>query len=164
MASFETTTRVEKSTGAVEAGLPTVVKAPESNLRHIVIVGGGAGGLELAIALGNKLGKRRCTAVTLVEKARTRFWQPHLHEIAAGSMDLDLHATDYLAQSRWHRFRYRVGETIKRRVTRTFSRLAIARRASGRKKAAPCRRARKPCTNRDRIWLNRSSSISRVSP
>lgn len=117
MASFETTTRVEKSTGAVEArdwdgGLPTVVTAPESNLPHIVIVGGGAGGLELATALGNKLGKRRRAAVTLVEKARTHFWKPHLHEIAAGSMDLDLHATDYLAQSHWHRFRYRVGEMI----------------------------------------------------
>jgi NADH:ubiquinone reductase (H+-translocating) len=117
MASFETTTRVEKSTGAVEArdwdgGLPMVVTAPESDLHHIVIVGGGAGGLELATALGNKLGKRRRAAVTLVEKARTHFWKPHLHEIAAGSMDLDVHATDYLAQSHWHRFRYRVGEMI----------------------------------------------------
>jgi NADH dehydrogenase len=27
-------------------------------------------------------------------------------------MDLDVHATDYLAQSHWHRFRYRVGEMI----------------------------------------------------
>jgi NADH:ubiquinone reductase (H+-translocating) len=87
-------------------------RAEISGLHQIVVVGGGAGGLELATSLGNKLGKRGKAAVTLIEKARTHFWKPHLHEIAAGSMDLDLHATDYLAQSHWHRFRYRVGEMV----------------------------------------------------
>ncbi|HSF48688.1 MAG TPA: FAD-dependent oxidoreductase, partial [Burkholderiales bacterium] len=87
-------------------------RAEVSALHHIVMVGGGAGGLELATKLGDKLGKRGKAAVTLIEKARTHFWKPHLHEIAAGSMDLDVHATDYLAQSHWHHFRYRVGEMI----------------------------------------------------
>ena len=50
--------------------------------------------------------------MTLIEKARSHFWKPHLHEIAAGSMDLHAHATDYLAQSHWHGFRYRVGEMV----------------------------------------------------
>ncbi len=79
-------------------------------LHRIVVVGGGAGGLELATRLGDTLGKRRHAHVTLIEKARTHFWKPHLHEIAAGTMDMGLYQTDYLAQSHWHHFRYRVGE------------------------------------------------------
>jgi NADH dehydrogenase len=79
--------------------------------RHrIVIVGGGAGGLELATRLGNTLGRSGQAEVTLVEKTRTHVWKPKLHEIAAGSMDMSDHEVGYLAQSHWHHFRYRVGE------------------------------------------------------
>ena len=81
-------------------------------LHRVVIVGGGAGGLELATKLGNTLGKKGKAHITLIEKARSHFWKPHLHEIAAGSIDLHVHATDYLAQSHWHGFRYRVGEMV----------------------------------------------------
>lgn len=81
-------------------------------LHHVVVVGGGAGGLELVTRLGERLGQRGKARVTLIERARTHLWKPHLHEIAAGSLDLDLHATDYLAQSHWHGFRYRIGEMI----------------------------------------------------
>ena len=81
--------------------------------RHrIVIVGGGAGGLELATGLGDRLARKGRADVTLIEKSQTHFWKPHLHEIAAGSMDLHRHAIDYLAQSHWHRFRYRLGEMV----------------------------------------------------
>jgi NADH dehydrogenase len=79
-------------------------------LHRVVIVGGGAGGLELATKLGDKLGRRKLAEITLVECRRTHFWKPHLHQIAAGSMDLDVYETDYLAQSHWHSFRYRIGE------------------------------------------------------
>jgi NADH:ubiquinone reductase (H+-translocating) len=81
-------------------------------LHRIVVVGGGAGGLELATRLGNRLGKRNKAHVTLIEKARTHFWKPHLHEIAAGSMDIGVYETNYLAQSHWHYFRYRIGEMV----------------------------------------------------
>ncbi len=84
----------------------------EVPLHRIIIVGGGAGGLELATSLGNKLGKKGKAQITLIEKARTHFWKPHLHEIAAGSVDLHTHATDYLAQSHWNGFRYRIGEMV----------------------------------------------------
>jgi NADH dehydrogenase len=77
---------------------------------RIVVVGGGAGGLELATRLGDTLGKRGKARVTLVDKARTHLWKPLLHEVAAGSMDFAVHELDYLAQSHWHHFRYRVGE------------------------------------------------------
>ena len=78
----------------------------------IVIVGGGAGGLELATRLGNKLGRRRKAAVTLIDGKRTHLWKPLLHEIAAGSMDEDVHAIDYLAQAYWHGFVYRAGSMV----------------------------------------------------
>jgi len=83
-----------------------------TGLHRIVIVGGGAGGLELATRLGDKLGHRRKADITLIDKARTHLWKPLLHEIAAGSMDLGHHELDYLAQAHWHHFNYRTGEMI----------------------------------------------------
>jgi NADH:ubiquinone reductase (H+-translocating) len=80
-----------------------------ASIHRVVIVGGGAGGLELATKLGDGLGRRRQADITLVECARSHFWKPHLHELAAGSMDVRVYETDYLAQSHWHHFRYRVG-------------------------------------------------------
>ena len=85
----------------------------DGDLHRIVIVGGGAGGLELATSLGDTLGRKKRAHVTLIEKERTHFWKPHLHEIAAGSMDVGVHQTDYLAQSHWHHFSYRVGEATR---------------------------------------------------
>lgn len=83
---------------------------PKGPLHHVIVVGGGAGGLELATRLGKKLGKRGKINVTLIEKARTHIWKPLLHEIAAGSMDADRHELDYLAQGYWTGFQYRYGE------------------------------------------------------
>jgi NADH dehydrogenase len=84
----------------------------DAGLPQIVIVGGGAGGLELVTRCGNRLGRRGKAIVTLIDKNRTHLWKPLLHEIAAGSMDLGVHQIDYLAQAHWHGFRYRVGEMI----------------------------------------------------
>jgi NADH dehydrogenase len=73
---------------------------------HIVIVGGGAGGLELATRLGNSAGKAGSAKITLVDRASTHLWKPLLHEIAAGSMDNHAHELDYLAQAHWHHFTF----------------------------------------------------------
>lgn len=89
----------------------STLRAPATPHR-IVIVGGGAGGLELATRLGDTLGRRGQAEVTLIEKTRTHVWKPKLHEIAAGSMDMSAHEVDYLAQSHWHHFRFRVGEMV----------------------------------------------------
>jgi NADH dehydrogenase len=78
-------------------------------LHRIVIVGGGAGGLELATQLGDRLGRSKRADITLVDRNRTHIWKPLLHEIAAGSMDLDLHELEYLAQARWHHFQFKLG-------------------------------------------------------
>ena len=79
-------------------------------MHEIVVVGGGAGGVELATRLGDTLGRRGRARVTLVDRSRTHLWKPLLHEFAAGTMDLDHHALDYLAQARWHHFRFQLGE------------------------------------------------------
>jgi NADH:ubiquinone reductase (H+-translocating) len=79
---------------------------------RIVIVGGGAGGLELATPLGDRLGRHGQARITLVDRSRTHIWKPLLHQIAAGSMDQDVHELDYLAQAHWHHFDYRIGEMI----------------------------------------------------
>jgi NADH dehydrogenase len=73
---------------------------------RIVIVGGGAGGLELATRAGDRLGRRGLAEVTLVDKNETHLWKPLLHEVAAGSMDIHAHQLDYLAQARWHYFNF----------------------------------------------------------
>jgi NADH:ubiquinone reductase (H+-translocating) len=81
----------------------------ENNLHHIVIVGGGAGGLELATRLGDSLGKNKKAEITLIDSTRTHMWKPLLHEIAAGSMNPDKHQLEYLAQAHWHHFHFRLG-------------------------------------------------------
>jgi NADH dehydrogenase len=75
-----------------------------------VIVGGGAGGLQPATHLGNRLGRRGRAAITVIDRQRTHLWKPLFHRVAAGSMDLNDHAVDYLAQARWHHFRFQQGE------------------------------------------------------
>lgn len=59
---------------------------------EIVIVGGGAGGLELASKLGRKLGPFK---VTLVDSRLTHIWKPSLHEVAAGTLDLHQEGLSY---------------------------------------------------------------------
>jgi len=112
----------QPDTGTADAGEPFNVLGPDADLHQVVVVGGGAGGLELVTALGDKLGRKGKLAVTLIEKAQTHFWKPHLHEIAAGSMDLGSYELNHLAQSYWHGYRYRYGEVVgidreKRQVT-----------------------------------------------
>jgi NADH dehydrogenase len=91
-------------------------------MHQILIVGGGAGGLELATRLGDRLGRKRRAGVTLVDRNRTHVWKPLLHEVAAGSMDVHQHQLDYLAQARWHHFTFSLGalerlDRMRREVT-----------------------------------------------
>ena len=84
-----------------------------SGQHRIVIVGGGAGGLELATRLGDTLGRKGKAEITLITRTRTHVWKPLLHEIAAGSMDPDKHELNYLAQAHWHHFHFRLGSMDK---------------------------------------------------
>ncbi len=89
--------------------IPRRAKAEGDPLHEIIVVGGGAAGLELATRLGDSLGKRRQARVTLVEKSRTHIWKPLLHSIAAGGLRRSQHELNYLAQARWHNFTCRLG-------------------------------------------------------
>ena len=83
--------------------------AAEQQIHEIVIVGGGAGGLELATRLGDKLGKRKRAHVTLIDASPSHLWKPLLYEVAAGSLDSYAERLEYLAQGHWHHFRFRLG-------------------------------------------------------
>ncbi len=83
-----------------------------SDLHHIIVVGGGAGGLELATKLGQKLGKRKKAVITLADENRTHLWKPLLHEVAAGSLNSHEDEVGYMAQGHWHHFRFRLGRMI----------------------------------------------------
>jgi len=77
-------------------------------MKKIVIVGGGAGGLELATTLGNKLGRKGKAQITLVDKNRTHLWKPLLHEVAAGSLDDGIDALSYRAHAKNHAFNFKL--------------------------------------------------------
>jgi NADH dehydrogenase len=79
------------------------------DLHHIVIVGGGAGGSELATKLGDKLGKRQKAAITLIDIQPTHLWKPLLHEVAAGTLNSNVDELNYLSHARAHHFRFRLG-------------------------------------------------------
>lgn len=75
----------------------------------IVVVGGGAGGLELATRLGNSLGRRGKAEITLVDCSKTHVWKPLLHEVAAGTLDSHEDELEYLAQANTNHFRFILG-------------------------------------------------------
>ncbi len=75
----------------------------------IVIVGGGAGGLELATQLGHKLGKKEKAQILLIDKNRTHIWKPLLHEVATGSLDSDLDGVVYSAHAAKHGYQFQLG-------------------------------------------------------
>ena len=84
----------------------------KETLHPIIVVGGGAAGLELVTRLGDRLGRRGRASVTLVECARTHLWKPPLHAVAAGSIDPGEYELNYPAQARSHSFQYRFGEMV----------------------------------------------------
>ena len=92
------------------AGEQAVAQARQVGSPCIVVVGGGAAGLELVTKLGDTLGKNGRARIILVERGRTHLWKPLLHAVAAGSVDRTQHELNYLAQAHWHHFTYRFGE------------------------------------------------------
>jgi NADH dehydrogenase len=79
---------------------------------HVVIVGGGAGGLPLAASLGERSKRDAKVAVTLVDALPTHVWKPLLHEVAAGRMDADSHGADYPALAYRRHFKFRQGAML----------------------------------------------------
>ena len=76
---------------------------------QIVVVGGGAGGLELATKLGRTFRRDPNVDVLLVDRHRTHIWKPLLHEVAAGALDANLDEVGYGAHGHRSGFRFFLG-------------------------------------------------------
>lgn len=81
-------------------------------MQTIVIVGGGAGGLELATRLGDSAGKAGQARVVLVDRWPAHFWKPLLHTVASGKRDPHVSQVDYAAQASEHGFEFARGEVL----------------------------------------------------
>ncbi|SDB89523.1 NAD(P)/FAD-dependent oxidoreductase [Acinetobacter boissieri] len=81
-----------------------------NELHRIVIVGGGAGGLELATQLGNTLGKHKKAQITLIDRSLSHIWKPLLHEIAAGTLNPHSEETNYFAHAKKHHYQFILGQ------------------------------------------------------
>lgn len=78
-------------------------------MKRIIVVGGGAGGLELATKLGRTLGRKKRAHITLVDRNSSHLWKPLLHEVATGSLDEGVDALSYLAHAKNHAFDFQLG-------------------------------------------------------
>jgi len=76
-------------------------------LHRIVIAGGGAGGLELAVRLGRRHGPEH---VTLIDATPFHIWKPSLHEVAAGTVDIHRDGLSYAMLAHDNGFRFVLGE------------------------------------------------------
>lgn len=79
------------------------------HLHRIVIVGGGAGGLELATRLGRTLGKKKQAQIILIDAALTHIWKPLLHEVAAGTINSYEDELNYFAHASKNYFEFHLG-------------------------------------------------------
>ncbi|AHG65746.1 NAD(P)/FAD-dependent oxidoreductase [Advenella mimigardefordensis] len=73
----------------------------------IIIVGGGAGGLELATKLGRKFGPKH---IYLVDAGVFHIWKPSLHEVASGTLDIHREGLSYAMLAKDHGFTFVPGE------------------------------------------------------
>jgi len=78
-------------------------------VKKIVIVGGGAGGLELATQLGHKWGRKKKAEIHLVDANHTHLWKPLLHEVATGALDSGIDELNYQAHGKRHGFHFHLG-------------------------------------------------------
>ncbi|ELX13006.1 NADH dehydrogenase Ndh [Janthinobacterium sp. HH01] len=81
-------------------------------METIVILGGGAGGLELATRLGDTLGAGKRARVLLVDRYPGHFWKPLLHTVASGKCDPRVEELSFPAQAVEHDFEFIQGEVL----------------------------------------------------
>lgn len=79
----------------------------QERAHKVVIVGGGAGGLELAAKLGRRFGPKH---VFLVDRSPDHIWKPSLHEVAAGTLDIHREGLSYAMMAKDSGFTFVYGE------------------------------------------------------
>jgi NADH:ubiquinone reductase (H+-translocating) len=90
---------------------------------QIVVVGGGAGGLELVTRLGAHF-PRADFDIILVDRNPTHIWKPLLHEVAAGSLDANLDEVGYRGHA--YRWGYRYFDGALEAIDREAKQVVIA--------------------------------------
>lgn len=79
-------------------------------ITKVVVVGGGAGGLELVTKLGRKLGRKKHAVITLVDLSLTHIWKPLWHEVAAGTLVAHEVELNYIAHAYRNYFNFEYGK------------------------------------------------------
>lgn len=78
-------------------------------MKNIVVVGGGAGGLELATKLGKRFRRNKDINIMLIDRNSTHLWKPLLHEVATGSMDSGIDELNYRFHGYKRNFEFQQG-------------------------------------------------------
>src|SRR5712675_1775634 len=107
-----TDARGAPASGTIYESIMETRSSSDPSLHRVLIIGGGAAGLELATQLGRRLGKKRKASITLVDRTRTHVWKPLLHEIASGALNNETDSVEFIAHARRHHYRYRIGEVV----------------------------------------------------
>ena len=78
----------------------------EKMMKNIVVVGGGAGGLEFITQLAAALKKNDDVSITLIDKLAVHMWKPLLHEVALGTLNIEQEQTHYFLHAKKHGYRF----------------------------------------------------------
>ena len=105
----KTSARPEIDIGSVAAARKPARQQITSVRERIVVIGGGAGGLELVVKLARKLRRDSTTEVVLIDKNPTHIWKPLFHEVATGSMNSHHDEASYRMLARKHGFQFLLG-------------------------------------------------------
>ncbi len=92
--------------------------------KSIVVLGGGAGGLELVVKLAKKFKRETEVSVVLVDKNASHIWKPLLHEVATGSLDSHHDETSYRMLARKYKFQFVLGQVTQ--VDKELNQLRVA--------------------------------------
>ncbi len=77
--------------------------------KSIVVLGGGAGGLELVVKLAKRYRRDSTIHIVLIDSQPSHIWKPLLHEVATGSLNSNVDEISYLSLARKYRFRFVLG-------------------------------------------------------